>query len=73
MSIAKTKAEIQREYAKRTGYAANKKYDKANTKLYGVKVVITTERDVYEKLEATPNKSGYIKSLIRKDLESEQK
>lgn len=66
--MAKTKAEIQREYAKRTGYAANKKYDKANTKMYGVKVVITTEREIYEKLEATPNKSGYIKDLIKKDI-----
>lgn len=36
--------------------------------MYGVKVVITTERDIYEKLEATPNKSGYIKSLIKKDI-----
>lgn len=45
-----------------------KRYDKANTKTYGVKVVITTERDIYEKLEATPNKSGYIKDLIKKDI-----
>lgn len=44
------------------------KYDKAKTKLYGVKVVIPTERDIYEKLEKTPNKSGYIKSLIRADM-----
>lgn len=45
------------------------RYDKAKTKMYGVKVVIPTERDVYEKLEQTPNKSGYIKALIRADIE----
>ena len=44
------------------------RYDKANTKMYGVKVVISTERDIYEKLESTPNRSGYIKSLIRADI-----
>lgn len=44
------------------------RYDKAHTKTYGVKVVIKTERDVYERLEAIPNKSGYIKDLIRKDI-----
>ena len=36
--------------------------------MYGVKVVITTEKEIYEKLESTPNKSGYIKDLIKKDI-----
>lgn len=36
--------------------------------MYGVKVVIPTETEIYEKLEAIPNKSGYIKELIRADL-----
>ena len=66
--MAKTKKEIQKDYNKRSGYVANKKYDKAHTKMYGVKVVITTEREIYEKLENTPNKSGYIKELIKKDI-----
>ena len=66
--MAKTKKEIQKDYNKRSGYAANKKSDKAHTKMYGVKVVITTEREIYEKLENTPNKSGYIKELIKKDI-----
>lgn len=47
------------------------RYDKAKTKMYGVKVVIPTERDIYEKLERTPNKSGYIKGLIRADMSKE--
>ena len=66
--MAKTIKEVQKDYNKRSGYAANKKYDKAHTKMYGVKVVITTEREIYEKLENTPNKSGYIKELIKKDI-----
>lgn len=40
--------------------------------MYGVKVVIPTETDIYKKLEATPNKSGYIKQLIRQDLQKDQ-
>lgn len=47
---------------------AKERYDKAKTKVYGVKVVIPTEPDIYDKLESTPNKSGYIKNLIRADL-----
>lgn len=71
--MAKTKAEIQRDYEKRSHGASKSKYDKANTKMYGVKVVIPTERDIYEKLESTPNKSGYIKNLIKNDLENNSK
>ncbi len=49
------------------------RYDKANTKMYGVKVVISTEKDIYDKLERTENKSGYIKDLIRADIEKHGK
>lgn len=52
---------------------AKARYDKAKTKMYGVKVVIPTERDIYDKLENTPNKSGYIKALIKADLEKGRK
>ena len=34
------------------------KYDKANTKIYAVKVVKTTEQDIMTKLEEQKNKSG---------------
>lgn len=36
--------------------------------MYAIKVVKTTEADIIEKLDSVPNKSGYIKSLIRKDI-----
>lgn len=44
------------------------RYDKKNTKTYSVKVVKTTEKDIFDKLESEPNKAGYIKQLIRKDI-----
>ena len=37
--------------------------------MYAIKVIKTTESDIIDKLESVPNKSGYIKSLIRKDIE----
>lgn len=32
-----------------------------------------TDADVIEKLDSTPNKQGYIKDLIRADIEKEKK
>ena len=52
---------------------AKERYDKAKTKMYAIKVVKTTESDIIEKLESVPNTSGYIKSLIRKDIEKSNK
>lgn len=45
------------------------KYDKENTKTYAIKVMKNTETDIYKKLESLENKSGYIKKLIRSDIE----
>lgn len=47
------------------------KYAKKNTKVYSIKVVKTTESDIYNKLSNVGNTSGYIKSLIRKDINGE--
>lgn len=44
------------------------RWDKLNTKMYHLKVMKTTEQDIIEKLDSVPNKSGYIKSLIRADI-----
>lgn len=62
----------QREYAKKTGYAADIKSKKKNTKRYVLQVTISTESDIIAKLDEEKNKQGYatyIKSLIRNDLE----
>lgn len=70
--MVKTKAEIQRDYEKRSGYAAKTKYDKDKTRRYVVKVITTTEQDIIQKLESVPNKAGYIKALIRADISKEK-
>lgn len=62
------KNERQKEYSKRTNFAAQRKYDKENTKSFALKFMKTTEQDLIEHLEKQPNKSGYIKKLIRDDM-----
>lgn len=52
----------------RTSAAAVKKWQGAHVKRYGFPVMIDTEPEVIEKLESVPNKSGYIKGLIKKDI-----
>ena len=49
--MAKTKAEIQRDYEKRTGYEAQAKYKKANTKQIALQLNIKTDTDILKKLE----------------------
>lgn len=66
--MARSRKEIQRDYEKRTGFSANSKYNKEKTKLYSLRVVVDTEQDIIQKLEAVENKSGYIKRLIREDI-----
>lgn len=71
--MPKTKAQIQSEYAKRTNYQANKKYDKENTKRYAFKLNLKTDKDVIAKLDIVPNKTDYIRQLILKDISATKK
>lgn len=48
------------------------KYHKAHTKSITIRLMKNTEQDIISKLESVPNKAGYIKSLIRKDIQSEK-
>lgn len=48
---------------------AGYKYDKANTKQFHLKLNKRTDKDVIERLLGTGNVQGYIKGLIREDLE----
>nr|DAE12283.1 MAG TPA: hypothetical protein [Siphoviridae sp. ctMgg26] len=68
MSIAKTKAEIQRDYEKRTGYAARKKYEASNVTRINLALNNKTDADILQKLESVPNKQGFIKESIRKNM-----
>lgn len=48
---------------------AIRKYDDANTVQIKLKLNRTTDADILRKLGEVSNKQGYIKALIRADLE----
>lgn len=45
------------------------RYDAKNTVKFTVKLNRRTDRDLIERMESVSNKNGYIKELIRKDIE----
>lgn len=47
---------------------AQAKYDAKNTRQLHLKLNRRTDWDVLEKLDSVPSKQGYIKALIRADL-----
>lgn len=47
------------------------KYKKSKTKQFNLSLNTSTDRDIIEKLESVPSKQGYIKNLIREDIEKE--
>lgn len=62
----------QREYSKRTNYAANAKYAKANSKKYTIRFFKSTDARVIEKLDGEKNKTNYIRQLILADISKEK-
>lgn len=46
------------------------KYDRNNTQRISLKLNLKTDADILEKLDSVENKQGYIKDLIRKDIEN---
>lgn len=61
-----TKKIIKRSEAQKR---ASEKYDREHTVQIKLKLNKKTDADILEALESVPNKQGYIKSLIRKDIE----
>lgn len=53
-------------------YDAQKKYDAENTIQIKLKLNMKTDADIVAKLDNVWNKQGYIKELIRKDLEDDK-
>lgn len=49
---------------------AQAKYDAANTRSIRLKLNRRTDADILERLEAVSSMQGYIKELIRADLEN---
>ena len=47
---------------------ASERYDAANTIQFKMKLNKTTDADVIDRLNATDNKQGYLKELIRRDI-----
>lgn len=50
---------------------ANKKYDSANTKQIHLKLNLKTDADIIDRLKEQKNAQGYIKRLIREDIEKD--
>lgn len=63
----------QREYAKRTGYAAQAKSQKKTQKMFGVKFSYATDGDLIEFLENMKNRNDYIRQLVRADMQAIQR
>lgn len=47
---------------------AQMKYDAKATKQIKLKLNLTSDKDILDKLDQVDNKQGYIKELIRKDI-----
>ena len=52
-------------------YAAQTRYDAANTIMIAVKFNRRTDADIIDRLNKEPNRQGYIKKLIRSDIKKE--
>lgn len=52
---------------------ANNKFNKANTKMISLRLNYNTDADIIKKLDEVDSKMGYIKELIRKDLQTKKK
>lgn len=51
---------------------AQAKYDKENTTQVRLKLNLKTDLDILERLASVPSKQGYIKGLIREDIQKSQ-
>ena len=53
-------------------YKAQERYDAKNTRQIRLKLNLTTDKDILEHLNKVGNKQGYIKGLIRADMENKK-
>jgi hypothetical protein len=67
MSISKTKNEIQRDYEKRTGYAAQKKYSAKTTNIL-LRLHPENDSDILEQLDRNKPLATQIKEFARKGI-----
>ena len=69
----KSKSQKNLEYLKKTRYKSQTECEKKNAVRYTIKVFKNTDPDIIAKLDSIDNKSGYIKQLIRDDIEKNKK
>lgn len=53
--------------------AAQKEYVKTHQKSFTIRLINKSDADVIEKLNSMPNRSAYVKGLIRADIMREKK
>jgi hypothetical protein len=63
------KRQRQKEYQKRTKYAANLKWKKRNIIRISFELNKDTDKKLVQKMESLDNKNGYLKQLIRQDID----
>lgn len=51
---------------------ANAKYDKNNTRQIMLKLNLNTDKEILDHLDRQNNRQGYIKRLIREDMERQR-
>lgn len=67
---AQRKRETQREYEKRTKYAAQNKYHKEKSKSYLLRFSYSTDGKLIEFLDGLDNRNGYIRNLVYADMDA---
>lgn len=53
-------------------YMPQARYDEQHTRQIRLKLNLKTDADILEKLSSVGNKQGYIKRLIREDINGEE-
>lgn len=53
-------------------YASSIRYDAENTRQIKMKLNLKTDHDILSRLDSVPNKQGYLKMLIRKDIANDE-
>lgn len=48
---------------------AVRKYEAANVRQFNLRLNVRTDADIIAKLDSVESKQGYVKSLIRRDIE----
>ena len=53
-------------------YKSQNKYDANNTRRFGLKLNLKTDRELIQKLDSVENIQGYLKGLIAADIKTEK-